>query len=289
VARVAVQRASGSAHKQPSERGPSVPPVGASSLPPSGWYSDPEHPEYDRYWDGDAWTLERRKKAAPPPPPMPRPTSNPARSATTATTPNLGRAPRVTDYQFAVHFYGLERVAITGHAPPLERTLEQAATELGFEAFFVARMLANLGKRHQAAADIADMLQSIAPELELFLGYESPDAPTEVTFAGQQGDVSISASFDPEGVGSGLFRVDLGGGLRLSRRDAYYSVNAILTLVRALARRRANDPTFCVGLGATLFVVANNYGDGRLGVRSQADVAVTAARLGVQQMIEAAD
>jgi Protein of unknown function (DUF2510) len=28
-------------------------------LPPPGWYADPEQPETDRYWDGQAWTDRR--------------------------------------------------------------------------------------------------------------------------------------------------------------------------------------------------------------------------------------
>lgn len=39
------------------------------SLPPAGWYADPERAGQERYWDGQAWTDERRPTASVPPPP----------------------------------------------------------------------------------------------------------------------------------------------------------------------------------------------------------------------------
>jgi hypothetical protein len=36
-----------------------------TDLPPAGWYSDPEDPSQQRYWDGSSWT-EHRTPAAPP-------------------------------------------------------------------------------------------------------------------------------------------------------------------------------------------------------------------------------
>jgi lysylphosphatidylglycerol synthetase-like protein (DUF2156 family) len=31
-----------------------------SAAPAPGWYVDPEHPDSERYWDGSAWTDQRR-------------------------------------------------------------------------------------------------------------------------------------------------------------------------------------------------------------------------------------
>lgn len=36
-----------------------------SNGPESGWYSDPEQPGADRFWDGTAWADQRRPSAAP--------------------------------------------------------------------------------------------------------------------------------------------------------------------------------------------------------------------------------
>lgn len=35
------------------------------TLPPAGWYDDPEHPTQYRYWDGDTWTPHRAPKTVP--------------------------------------------------------------------------------------------------------------------------------------------------------------------------------------------------------------------------------
>ncbi|HET6989620.1 MAG TPA: RDD family protein [Kribbella sp.] len=34
---------------------------------PAGWYDDPQEPTQQRYWDGEAWTDQRRAQQAPPP------------------------------------------------------------------------------------------------------------------------------------------------------------------------------------------------------------------------------
>ena len=36
-----------------------------SSAPVPGWYADPEFPGSDRYWDGSAWSDQRRPSQAP--------------------------------------------------------------------------------------------------------------------------------------------------------------------------------------------------------------------------------
>ena len=38
-------------------------------MPEAGWYDDPEDAARLRYWDGTAWTDERRERPTPPPPP----------------------------------------------------------------------------------------------------------------------------------------------------------------------------------------------------------------------------
>lgn len=38
-------------------------------MPEAGWYDDPEDATKLRYWDGTAWTDERRARDVPPPPP----------------------------------------------------------------------------------------------------------------------------------------------------------------------------------------------------------------------------
>ena len=38
-------------------------------MPEAGWYDDPEDAARLRYWDGTAWTDERRARDVPPPPP----------------------------------------------------------------------------------------------------------------------------------------------------------------------------------------------------------------------------
>ena len=40
-------------------------------MPQAGWYDDPEDATRLRYWDGSAWTDERRPREVPPPPPGP--------------------------------------------------------------------------------------------------------------------------------------------------------------------------------------------------------------------------
>ena len=40
-------------------------------MPQAGWYDDPEDATALRYWDGTAWTAERRPREVPPPPPGP--------------------------------------------------------------------------------------------------------------------------------------------------------------------------------------------------------------------------
>jgi len=47
-----------------------------TKAPAKGWYDDPDQPGGLRYWDGNAWTEERRPAAGrpmPPPPPGPAP------------------------------------------------------------------------------------------------------------------------------------------------------------------------------------------------------------------------
>ena len=34
---------------------------------PAGWYDDPQDPTQQRYWDGEAWTDQRRAQEGPPP------------------------------------------------------------------------------------------------------------------------------------------------------------------------------------------------------------------------------
>lgn len=38
-------------------------------MPEAGWYDDPEDAAQLRYWDGSAWTAQRRPRDLPPPPP----------------------------------------------------------------------------------------------------------------------------------------------------------------------------------------------------------------------------
>ncbi len=42
--------------------GGATPPVGPVS-PPANWYEDPQHPGYNRWWDGHQWTEHRTPKA----------------------------------------------------------------------------------------------------------------------------------------------------------------------------------------------------------------------------------
>lgn len=49
-----------------------------SSLPPSGWYPDPERPRTWRYWDGRQWTAHRSPVATSAPTPPRRPVWSPA-------------------------------------------------------------------------------------------------------------------------------------------------------------------------------------------------------------------
>ncbi len=44
----------------------------SSSLPPAGWYADPENPGQERWWNGASWSDHRRPApgAVPPPPPV---------------------------------------------------------------------------------------------------------------------------------------------------------------------------------------------------------------------------
>lgn len=49
-----------------------------TDLPPAGWYTDPENPGQERWWNGAAWSDDRRAVvqtavAAPPPPPYAAP------------------------------------------------------------------------------------------------------------------------------------------------------------------------------------------------------------------------
>lgn len=42
------------------------------SQPQAGWYDDPDNPSAQRWWDGQAWSDQRRETpAVPPPPPIP--------------------------------------------------------------------------------------------------------------------------------------------------------------------------------------------------------------------------
>lgn len=41
------------------------------SLPPAGWYDDPDAPGARRFWDGSAWTQDRHPAPQPAPPPVP--------------------------------------------------------------------------------------------------------------------------------------------------------------------------------------------------------------------------
>lgn len=46
-------------------------------MPQAGWYDDPEDGSRLRYWNGTAWTDERRPREVPPPPPGPSGPSTP--------------------------------------------------------------------------------------------------------------------------------------------------------------------------------------------------------------------
>ncbi|WP_374009882.1 DUF2510 domain-containing protein [Leifsonia sp. LS-T14] len=39
------------------------------SLPPAGWYSDPQDPTRERWWDGTGWSEHQRDRAIAPPAP----------------------------------------------------------------------------------------------------------------------------------------------------------------------------------------------------------------------------
>ena len=52
-------------------------------MPEAGWYDDPESGLHIRYWDGSAWTSDRRPKppATPPPPSAAPPSAAPQATA----------------------------------------------------------------------------------------------------------------------------------------------------------------------------------------------------------------
>jgi hypothetical protein len=62
------------------------------SLPPAGWYVDPEYAGYQRYWDGHGWTSERRGTVAPAGPPPPPPSAAPMRRQRRRRTPAVAIA-----------------------------------------------------------------------------------------------------------------------------------------------------------------------------------------------------
>ncbi len=66
-------------------------------MPDSGWYPDPNSPETERYWDGNAWTTSTRPLQATPPAPDYQPTyeqpnyGQPAAQQPTYEQPNYGQ------------------------------------------------------------------------------------------------------------------------------------------------------------------------------------------------------
>lgn len=70
-----------------------APQVG-QSLPPAGWFADPQNPTQERWWDGTKWTEHRRNREVAPPPAAPAPpTYMPPAAQPQAYTPAAYPAP----------------------------------------------------------------------------------------------------------------------------------------------------------------------------------------------------
>ena len=54
---------------------------GSAPQVPAGWYSDPDWPDTERYWDGEVWTDQRRQESAHAPTATPRSAAAPSVSS----------------------------------------------------------------------------------------------------------------------------------------------------------------------------------------------------------------
>ena len=72
-------------------------------MPEAGWYDDPESALTIRYWDGAAWTSERRPKPpVSPPPPTGAPQQVPFQQAPVQQAPGWGAAAPSSGRSFVV-------------------------------------------------------------------------------------------------------------------------------------------------------------------------------------------
>lgn len=137
------------------------------------------------------------------------------------------------------------------------------------------RTIVNFGN-HPAAGQIAMLLSQVGGNLKELAEHDSPDGPKLIDYPGTAGrkrflvtmrcsDDNFNFQYKPKGFGL------LGSG------TGYYAPNAVMLLLRYLAKKRLDDKEFIEGLKNVAEQCGAVYDSGKLSIPNQSQIALMIA------------
>jgi hypothetical protein len=163
---------------------------------------------------------------------------------------------------------------------------QQVLGELTIFSCFVCRQLVNLGD-DTFARGAASLLSQLSGQLTTFVGHNSPNAARLVDYKGSSGYKQFFATLRGNDKGFAFTARDKGFGW-LGRGYGYFSPNAMMVLLKYLARRRIKDSVYLMKLETVATHCGYAYLSKQLGLTTSFQVAVAIALNAMQLGQEAA-
>jgi hypothetical protein len=189
------------------------------------------------------------------------------------------------EWRLQIHFHTQDQASVILEGNAVQER-QQVLGELALFSCFVCRELVNLGGDRVAGA-IANAFTQLAGELNTIAYHDSPGGALLVAYKGQPGEKQFVSSLREAGQGFN-FSSDARGFGWLSRGYGYYSPQAMMILLKYLAKQHIKDFDYIMKLETVAEQCGVAYLKGQLGITTSLQVGIAVAlhamKLGEKQV-----